>query len=80
MTCPAAKRDGAAPAGRASAEELPDDLDDERVVFRKARKLRVDSRPKMWFNADGEIVGNEPSTFEILPKALRVIVGPDSVS
>jgi diacylglycerol kinase family enzyme len=30
----------------------------------------------MWFNADGELVGNEPSTFEVLPKALEVVVGP----
>lgn len=51
-------------------------VDDERLSFRRARKLRVDSRPKMWFNADGELVGNEPSTFEVLPRALTVIVGP----
>ena len=53
-------------------------LDDDRLIFRKARKVRVDSRPKMWFNADGELVGNEPSTFEVLPRALRVVVGPAS--
>ncbi|MDP9309680.1 MAG: diacylglycerol kinase family lipid kinase, partial [Chloroflexota bacterium] len=52
-------------------------VDDERLLFRRARKLRVDSQPKMWFNADGELVGNEPSTFELLPRALNVIVGPE---
>lgn len=50
-------------------------LDSELITFRRAHKLRVDSRPRMWFNADGELVGNEPSTFEVLPKALKVIVG-----
>jgi diacylglycerol kinase (ATP) len=51
-------------------------VDDELISFRRARKLRIDSQPKMWFNADGELVGNEPSTFEVLPKALEVVVGP----
>jgi diacylglycerol kinase (ATP) len=50
--------------------------DDELISFHRARKLRIDSQPKMWFNADGELVGNEPSTFEVLPNALSVIVGP----
>jgi diacylglycerol kinase family enzyme len=27
----------------------------------------------MWFNVDGELVGNEPATFEIVPRALRFI-------
>lgn len=53
-------------------------VDNELVTFRRVRKLRVDSQPRMWFNADGELVGNEPSTFEVLPKALRVIVGPEA--
>lgn len=50
--------------------------DNDLVAFRRVRKVRIDSRPRMWFNADGELVGNEPSTFEVLPKALQVIVGP----
>ena len=53
-------------------------MQDERIVVHRARKVRVDSRPKMWFNADGELVGNEPSTFEVLPKALTVVVGADA--
>jgi diacylglycerol kinase family enzyme len=28
----------------------------------------------MWFNVDGELVGNEPARFEILPHALRFVV------
>ena len=51
-------------------------VDDDRLMFRRARKLRVDSQPKMWFNADGELVGNEPTIFEVQPRALTVIVGP----
>jgi diacylglycerol kinase (ATP) len=29
----------------------------------------------MWFNADGELVGNEPAVFEIIPRALQFVVG-----
>jgi diacylglycerol kinase (ATP) len=48
-------------------------LSSEAVVFRRARKLTVNSKPGMWFNVDGELVGNEPATFEIVPRALRFI-------
>ena len=44
------------------------------VVHRRAAKLTVNSKPGMWFNVDGELVGNEPATFEIVPRALRFIV------
>jgi diacylglycerol kinase (ATP) len=50
-------------------------LDSNLIIFRRARKVRVESRPGMWFNADGELVGNQPASFEVLPKALRVVVG-----
>jgi len=43
------------------------------VVHRRAAKLTVNSKPGMWFNVDGELVGNEPATFEIVPRALRFI-------
>ena len=29
----------------------------------------------MWFNVDGELIGNEPAIFELLPQALRCVVG-----
>jgi diacylglycerol kinase (ATP) len=48
-------------------------LSNEAVVYRRARKLTVNSKPGMWFNVDGELVGNEPATFEIVPRALRFI-------
>jgi diacylglycerol kinase family enzyme len=28
----------------------------------------------MWFNADGELVGNEPAVFQIMPRALTFVV------
>ncbi|MDQ2866959.1 MAG: diacylglycerol kinase family lipid kinase [Verrucomicrobiota bacterium] len=52
-------------------------LDSDAVVFLRARKVSLKSQPGMWFNVDGELVGNEPATFEALPRALRCIVGPD---
>jgi diacylglycerol kinase (ATP) len=53
-------------------------LNNDLLMFRRARKVCIDSQPRMWFNADGELVGNEPSTFEVLPQALQVIVGRDN--
>jgi diacylglycerol kinase (ATP) len=48
-------------------------LKSDAIVFRRAAKLTVNSKPGMWFNVDGELVGNEPARFEILPRALRFI-------
>jgi diacylglycerol kinase (ATP) len=48
----------------------------ELVHFRRARKISVRSEPGMWFNVDGELMGNSPATFEILPQVLKLIVGP----
>ncbi len=47
------------------------------ITFRRASRLKVESKPGMWFNTDGELVGNQPATFTVLPRALRVIVGPN---
>jgi diacylglycerol kinase (ATP) len=46
-------------------------LGNSAVVFRRAKKVVVNSRPGMWFNVDGELVGNEPAVFEVLPRALN---------
>ena len=52
-------------------------LSSDAIVFRRAAKVTVNSRPGMWFNVDGELVGNEPATFEVLPRALQfVVAGP----
>ena len=52
-------------------------LDSPAVEHRQARKVRVEATPGIWFNADGELLTNEPMTFEVLPGALHVIVGPE---
>src|SRR2546423_2508369 len=48
-------------------------LSSDAIVHRRAAKLTVNSKPGMWFNVDGELVGNEPARFEIVPRALRFI-------
>jgi diacylglycerol kinase (ATP) len=48
-------------------------LSNDAIVFRRAAKLTVNSKPRMCFNVDGELVGSEPARFEILPRALRFI-------
>lgn len=52
---------------------LGNHMSSESIVFRRAANLTVNSKPGMWFNVDGELVGNEPARFEILPRALRFI-------
>jgi len=49
-------------------------LSSDAIVFRRAAKVTVNSQPGMWFNVDGELVGNEPATFEVLPRALQFVV------
>ncbi len=43
------------------------------IIFHRATKISITSQPGMWFNVDGETVGNEPALFEVLPKALRFV-------
>jgi diacylglycerol kinase (ATP) len=50
-------------------------LSSDAIMFRRAKKISISSRPGMWFNVDGELIGNEPATFELLPGALRCVVG-----
>jgi len=49
-------------------------LSTEGVVFRRAKRITVNSLPKMQFNVDGELVGNEPAEFEVLPRSLQFVV------
>jgi diacylglycerol kinase (ATP) len=58
---------------------LGEHLKNEAVVFRRAAKLAVNSHPGIWFNVDGELVGNEPALFEVMPRALRFVVGENDV-
>jgi diacylglycerol kinase (ATP) len=57
-----------------------DYLDKEGIFFARARRIRVESQPGgLEFTADGELIGDEPAEFEVIPRALKVIVGPDYV-
>lgn len=49
-------------------------LSSDGIVFRRAAKVAVHSTPGMWFNVDGELVGNDPATFEVMPRALQFVV------
>jgi diacylglycerol kinase (ATP) len=55
-------------------------LDKEGVLFVRAKEIRVETQPPgLEFTADGEVLGNEPAQFSVLPQTLKVIVGPDYV-
>jgi diacylglycerol kinase (ATP) len=57
-----------------------DYLDREGVFSARAREIRVETQPPgLEFTVDGEIVGDEPARFSVVPGALKVIVGPDYV-
>lgn len=49
-------------------------LSSEAIVFRRAVRVTVNSRPGMRFNVDGELVGKGPAVFEVLPSALQFVV------
>ncbi len=50
-------------------------LDSDLVAFHRAARIAIRSQPAMWFNADGELVGRGPAVYEVLPRALEVVVG-----
>ena len=57
-----------------------DYLDKEGVFSARAREIRVETRPpSLEFTVDGEVIGNEPVEFAVIPGALKVIVGPEYV-
>jgi diacylglycerol kinase (ATP) len=47
------------------------------VTHERATRVEVESQPGMWFNVDGELLTNQRLVFGVVPKALRVVVGPD---
>lgn len=47
------------------------------LIIRRARKVHVCCQPDIPFNIDGEKAGTGAVTFETLPRALPVIVGPE---
>jgi diacylglycerol kinase (ATP) len=55
-------------------------LDKDGVLFVRAKEIRVETQPPgLEFTADGEVIGNEPARFSVLPRTLKVIVGPEYV-
>lgn len=48
-----------------------------RVSNFRGRHIRFESSPDVWLEADGELLGNTPVEFEIIERAIRVIVGRD---
>ena len=52
----------------------------EGVFSARAKEIRVETDPPgLEFTVDGEVVGDEPARFSVVPHALKVIVGPDYV-
>ena len=43
------------------------------VSHRRVQRVRVASKPGMWFNGDGELFTNEPVTFSVEPGVLRIV-------
>ncbi len=68
------KRSAAEMALLAAEMLLGKHLSNDAVIFRHAKKISVQSQPGMWFNADGELVGNEPIVFQVLPGALDFVI------
>lgn len=46
------------------------------VSHRRARSIRIESEPPMWFNVDGELITRDSLQIEVAPGAIRVVVGP----
>lgn len=49
----------------------------EGVFSARAARVRIEAEPELDFTADGEVIGKSPTEFVVLPKSLKVIVGPD---
>jgi diacylglycerol kinase (ATP) len=62
-------------AGVAARLVVGNYLDSDQVLHRQARRVSVTSHPGMWFNVDGELFTQQPVTFTVLPRTLRVVVG-----
>ncbi len=61
-----------------SALAKSDYLGKEGVFFARAKEIRVETQPPgLDFTADGEVIGDEPANFTVIPHALKVVVGPE---
>jgi diacylglycerol kinase (ATP) len=46
------------------------------VLHRQAQQMIVSSEPSFDLNADGEIIGAAPAIFDVVPRALTVVINP----
>lgn len=57
-----------------------DYLDKDGIFFARAKDVVVETQPAgLEFTVDGEVIGDEPAEFSVLPQALKVMVGPEYV-
>lgn len=56
-----------------------DYLDKDGVFFKRAREVRIETQPGLEFTVDGEVIGDDPADFVVIPRTLQVIVGPGYV-
>jgi diacylglycerol kinase (ATP) len=57
-----------------------DYLDKEGIFFARAKEVIVETQPPgLEFTADGEVIGDEPAEFSVIPRVLKVLVGPEYV-
>lgn len=54
--------------------------DDPDVTYLRARELLISARPPLPLQVDGEPHGTTPARIEIIPGALRVLVGPGTAA
>jgi diacylglycerol kinase (ATP) len=45
-----------------------------KVSFCRAREVHVESQERMFLQAEGELIGEAPATFRVIPRALKVLV------
>lgn len=51
------------------------------VRFLKASALKIESSPPLKFHGDGDLIGQTPATFRVLPRALKImmpVAGPNA--
>ncbi len=46
-----------------------------KVIFTQAKKIEIETWPETRIEIDGEAVGTSPFVFELVPRAIRVVVG-----
>ncbi len=55
-------------------------LQSDKILYRRASRVQIQSDPPMPFSLDGDLVTDEPVTISVEKQAIPVIVGPDYVA